>query len=238
MLVTVQAIVLSKIRYKDLDLIVKCYTKTHGIVSYLVKGSLSNKRKLKPSYFQQLSLLELETNHKSTRALQYIKEVKTFIPFETLHTNVYKSTLVLFISEILAAVLKEETPNHGLFTFITTSLQILDKEEKYANFHSLFLLELTKFLGFYPEEISTNSAYFNLLEGRFQDYSENNFTIEGENLTIFKKALGTKFDAFTTFKLPSKQRQMLLNMILAYFQLHLDDFKKPKSLAVLNQVFN
>jgi len=196
MLITLQAIVLSKIKYRDHDLIVKCYTKSHGVVSYLVKGSLSKKRKLKPSYFQQLSILELETNHKSTRGLQYIKEVKTFVPFETLHTNILKSTLVLFLSEVLASVLKEESSNKSLFTFITTALQILDKEEKYANFHSLFLLELTKFLGFYPEEI------------------------------------------VATFKLPSKQRQMLLNMILAYFQLHLDDFKKPKSLAVLNQVFN
>ena len=105
-------------------------------------------------------------------------------------------------------------------------------------FHSLFLLELSKFLGFYPQEIDVDATRFNLLEGRFQNHSGQDHILEGENLIIFKKALGIKFDAFTTFNLPSKQRQMLLNMILAYFQLHLDDFKKPKSLAVLNQVFN
>ena len=238
MLVTMQAIVLSKIKYRDHDLIVKCYTQSHGVVSYLVKGSRSHKRKLKASYFQQLSVLELETNHKPTRGLQYIKEVKTFVPFETLHTNILKSTLVLFLSEVLSSVLKEEAPNKPLFTFITTALQILDKEDTYANFHSLFLLELSKFLGFYPQEIDVDATRFNLLEGRFQNHSGQDHILEGENLIIFKKALGIKFDAFTTFNLPSKQRQMLLNMILAYFQLHLDDFKKPKSLAVLNQVFN
>lgn len=238
MLSSTQAIVLSKIRYRDKDLIVKCYTRSYGIVSYLLKGVLSKKAKLKTSYFQQLSLLELETDHKPQRALQYVKEVKTLVLFDTLHTHVIKSTVVLFLSEVLSGILKEEEPNESLFVFMSTAFQLFDKEDHFSNFHSLFLLELTKHLGFYPETLNSHLATFNLLEGKFQNHKSDSYTIESENLKIFKQALGIKFDAFSTFRLPSNQRQILLNMILTYFKLHLVDFKKPKSLAVLNQIFS
>jgi DNA repair protein RecO (recombination protein O) len=238
MLTSTQAIVLSKIRYRDKDLIVKCYTRSSGVVSYLLKGVLSKKSKLKVSYFQQLSLLELETNHKPQRGLQYIQEVKTFVTYETLHTNVVKSSVVLFLSEILSSILKEEEPNESLFIFMITAFQMFDKEDTFSNVHSLFLLELTKHLGVYPETLNNHLETFNLLEGKFQEYITDSYSIEGENLTVFKRALGTKFDAFSTFALSSSQRQMLLNMILTYFKLHLVDFKKPKSLVILNQIFS
>ena len=63
MLSSTQAIVLSKIRYRDKDLIVKCYTRSSGVVSYLLKGVLSKNSKLKTSYFQQLSLLVFSKKH-------------------------------------------------------------------------------------------------------------------------------------------------------------------------------
>jgi DNA repair protein RecO (recombination protein O) len=233
-----KAIVLSKIRYKDKDLIVKCYTKQFGVVSYLLKNILSKKSKISSAYFQQLSLLELETNHKQTRTLQYIQDVKILIPFETLHTNILKSTIVMFISEILSNVLKEEEPNHNLFAYIKTALLLLDKEQNISNFHILFLLNLTKYLGFYPQTNKISYNNFNLLEGQFQKTETSKYCVKGENLTVLKQVLGMKFDEFSTLKLLTHQRQNILNMILLYFELHLGNFKKPKSLTILNQVFN
>lgn len=237
MLLSSEAIVLSKIRYKDKDVIVKCYTKQLGVLSYLVKNAFSKKTKISIAYFQELSLLNIETNFSDKRSLQYIKEISVSTSFETLHTNILKSTVVMFLSEILNQILKEEEPNANLFTFIKTALLIFDKEESFANFHIIFLLEITKYLGFYPDISNSDYNYFNLEEGKFQNNTAKH-TIEGENLTLLKQALGIKFDAFSTIKWSKSQRQELLNMILVYFQLHLGDFKKPKSLAVLNQVFS
>ena len=63
MVVTTKAIVLSAIKYGDSDLIVKCYTEK-GIKSYLLKRILKAKRgKLKVSYFQPLTQLELVASH-------------------------------------------------------------------------------------------------------------------------------------------------------------------------------
>jgi len=100
------------------------------------------------------------------------------------------------------------------------------------------LLNLTKHLGFYPDDTNIDANYFHLSTGQFETIKRDYYSISGENLTILKQLLGIKFDALNTVKLNSKQRQSFLSMLLLYFELHLGDFKKPKSLVIFNQVFN
>ncbi len=238
MQVSTKAIVISKIRYGEHDLIVKCYTQEFGLRSYMIKGAFrSKKSKLKPAYFQLLSILQLEADHKDNRQLQYIKEVKIAQNLHAIHSNVVKGTIVIFLAEILSSVLQEEAPNQELFNFIDTSILILDQRELDANFHLIFLVQLTKYLGFYPDVDNINAPYFDMLEGKFQDHKPEIYSISNENLTVLKSLLGIKFDRDKKLRLSVLQKQEFLNMILVYFKLHLSGFKEPKSLAVLNQVF-
>ena len=64
------------------------------------------------------------------------------------------------------------------------------------------------------------------------------YCIKGEKLKHFKLLLGIKFDSNKKLNITNNQKRELLDMILIYFNLHLDGFKKPKSVEVLNQVFN
>src|SRR5690606_4647793 len=239
MLVKTNAIVLSKIKYRDNDLIVKCYTKNRGVVSYLLRGVLkSSKQSSKVAYFQLLSQLQIEENYKPKQSLQFISEVKLNVVYHSLHTNVLKSAITMFLSEVLSSALKEEEPNESLYNFLETTLELLDNETEFSNFHLLFLLELTKHLGFYPDTAQMDFPYFNLTSGEFEPKSQQVYSISGENLVILKTLLGIKFDALYTVKLNSNQRQSFLNMLLLYYELQLGDFRKPKSLQIFNQVFN
>lgn len=240
MLTTNHCIVLSKLKYKDNDLIVKCYTKQRGIVSYLLKGIFKSKRSYtKAVYFQELSQLLIEERYKPNQSLQYIKEVKLGYIYQTLHTSIYKSAIVLFLSEILSDVLKEEEPNEGLFHFMETALQYLDSQDtNYSNFHLLFLLKLTRYLGFQPQNINETLIYFNLKSGVFEDIKTNIHSISGENINLLKLLLGTNFDTLKEVKINAQQRQGFLSLLLHYFELHLEGFKKPKSLQILNDVFH
>ncbi|OBX26088.1 DNA replication and repair protein RecO [Gelidibacter algens] len=239
MLVKTNAIVLSKIKYGDHDVIVKCYTKNRGVVSYLLRGILKSKRSnSKIAYYQPLSQLEIEENYKANHSLHFITDVKLSVPYHSMHTNILKGAIVMFLSEVLASTLKEEESNLSLYEFLETTLQWLDHETDFANFHLLFLLELSKHLGFYPDISQLNYPYFNLSTGSFELKPQTQYTISGENLMLLKQLLGIKFDELNTIKMGSQQRQSLLNSLLFYFELHLSDFKKPKSLQVLNQVFN
>ena len=239
MLTKNNSIVLSKLKYRDYDLIVKCYTQERGIMSYIIRGILKSKKsQTKTVYFQVLSQLQIEQNYNPNQSLQSIKEVKLNYIYKSLHTNIYKSAIVLFLSEILSNVLREEEKNDGLFNYIETALQYLDNEDQFSNFHLLFLLKLTRYLGFQPENIENNYPYFNLESGIFEASNNGIYSISGENLTLLKLLLGINFDDLNTIKINAKQRQEFLNMLLYYFELHLGSFKKPKSLQVLNEVFH
>ncbi|MBC2843668.1 DNA repair protein RecO [Winogradskyella flava] len=232
-------IVLSKLKYRDYDLIVKCYTQKRGVVSYILRGVLKSKKgQTKTVYFQALSQLQIVENFKPNQSLHGVKEVKPNYIYKSLHTNIYKSAIVLFLAEILSNVLKEEENNDGLYNYIKTALQYLDNEEQYSNFHLLFLLKLTQYLGFQPEKRTSNLSYFNLESGVFEAVNTSIYSISGQNLTLLKRLLGINFDALHTIKVSAKQRREFLNMLLHYFELHLDGFKKPKSLQVLNDVFH
>lgn len=234
-----RCIVLSKLKYKDYDLIVKCYTKKRGVVTYLLKGVLKGKQKQsKIVYFQELSQIQIEERFNPNQSLQYIKEVKLSYIYQSLHTNIYKSSVVLFLSEILSNVFKEEERNSALFEYLETSLQYFDIQEHFSNFHLLFLLKLTRYLGFYPDDSNMQYTFFNLQSGIFENRSHNFYSISGENLTLLKAFLGIDFDALNSLKINARQRQQFLKLLLQYFELHLAGFKQPKSLQILNDVFH
>ncbi|XCF06304.1 DNA repair protein RecO [Tamlana crocina] len=239
MLVTTNAIVLSKLRYKDNDLIVKCYTQKLGVMSFLLRGVLKSKKgNSKAAYFQLLSQLQIVTTYKNNRGLQSIKETKPHCIYSSLHTHVLKSAIVMFLSEVLASTLQEEEQNENLYHYLENTLLWLDSQAEYSNFHLLFLVKLTKYLGFYPDLTNIEFQYFNLLEGEFELKPSGKHSIYGEDLTLLKTLLGTTFDALSDIKINAKQRQSFLGKILLYYELHLGSFRSPKSLQILNQVFS
>ncbi|WP_273568377.1 DNA repair protein RecO [Maribacter halichondriae] len=239
MQVTTKAIVLSSIKYGDTSLIVRAFTYSDGLKSYLLKGVLASKKgKLKTAYFQPLTQLEIVAVHKNKGTLESIREVKIDYPYNTLHTDITKNSLTLFLSEMLANSIHEEECNEELYHYIEASLQWLDIHHEISNFHIYFLLGLTKYFGFYPDTDYMDTSCFDLLEGEFTDTPSFNPSITGENLGYFKKLLGINFDTIHTVKMKKTNRQALLKAIVLYFELHLQGFRKPRSLAILNEVFS
>lgn len=238
-IISTKAIVLSSLKYGDTSLIVKCFTQQEGIKSYMIRGILKSKKgKLKPAYFQPLTQLQLTANHTHKNSLHSLREVHVIHPYETVHNSVVKQTIVLFLSEILSEIIKEEEENNTLYNYIETSLIWLDTHNSIANFHLLFLLNLSRFLGFYPDTTSQEKTAFDLLEGCFTNSPHSKLSVSENNLISFKKLLGTNFDAIHTISFSKTERQTVLRIIIRYFELHLNGFRKPKSLDVLETVFS
>ena len=238
MIINTKAVVFSTLKYGEADLIVRCYTESSGLKSYLLHNILkSRKGKLKVSFFQPLTLLELEVIHKDKGTLERINEAKVLYLYKTLHTQVVKSSMVIFIAETLTNSIQEATEDPALFQFLKNSLIWLDNNRDIANFHILFLLNLTKYLGFYPEAENKSYAYFDLREGVFANRNPLNNSISGEKLNLFKSLIGINFDVIGQLGFNSRSRNIMLDILLDYYELHLPGFKKPKSLNVLKEVF-
>lgn len=239
MQITTKAIVISAIKYSEADLIVKCFTQSSGLKSYLLKNILKSKKgKLRTSLFQPLTLLELTANHKDKGTLEFMQEAKVYHTYQSLHTQIQKTSLALFLSEILKSVIQEEEKNEALFSFLENAFVWLDSNNAVANFHLLFLVQLSDYLGFYPDVNASNLPIFNLVEGVFQKESTNMYCINIPESGGIKQCFGIKFDALNTIKLSKTERVESLEILLLYFQLHMQGFKRPKSLDVLNQLFN
>lgn len=239
MQVTTKAIVLTSLKYGDTSLIVKAFTISDGLKSYMLKGILSSKKgKLKAAYFQPLTQLELVASHRNKGTLESIKEAKVSYHYQSVHTQVAKNALTMFLAEMLGNSIHEEEVNTPLFTYVETALQWLDMNDEVANFHLYFLMVLSKYLGFYPDTCNLEASYFDLLEGEFVQRPSLNPIISGRCLSLFKQILGTNFDALERVKMTKTERQEVLKSIVLYFELHLQGFRKPKSLAILNEVFN
>lgn len=239
MQVSTRALVFSSLKYAEADLIVSCFTEKYGLKSYLLRGILKSKKgRLRTSMFQPLSLLQIEAYHKNKGSLERINEAKVLSPYRTLHTEIVKTSLLLFLSEILKNSVKEEEANPPLFQFIEDSLQWLDENEEIANFHLLFLLKLTNFLGFYPDFSDYNASYFNLLEGNFQPHTLGQFCEEGEAIEALKQLNKREFKNISELNIPKRVRLKTLDLVLKYYQLHLQGYKAPKSLPVLTQLFH
>lgn len=239
MLITTKAIVFSALRYGEADLIVKCFTLQSGLKTYLLRRVLKSKRgKLKSSLFQPLTQLEIVASHKDRGSMESMREAKIMVPYKTLHTNMIKSSVVFFLAEMLRNSVVEEETNPNLFHFLESSLTWFDDHEVTGNFHLLFLLKLTQYLGFYPDDSQVDKPVFDLLDGTFQPVETNNYCISGENLEILKQLLGTDFDTLSGIRLNQTSRSGVLLMLLEYYQLHLQGFRKPISLSVLNEIYN
>src|SRR5690606_23689189 len=116
MLISTNAIVISKLKYGESDLIVKCYTEDYGTLSFLLRGVLKSKKgAVQTAYFQSLSQVTLVADYKPNRSLHTIKEVKLNHLYGSLHSNVVKSAVVMFLSEVLSSTLKEEEQNETLY---------------------------------------------------------------------------------------------------------------------------
>ncbi|MCP2028116.1 DNA repair protein RecO (recombination protein O) [Flavobacterium sp. HSC-32F16] len=237
MQVKTKAIVISSLKFQEKSLIVKCFTLSNGLKSYFVRDAFSSRKaSQKIAYFQPLSILEIEAVHKNKGTLENFKEIKTAVPFQTIHTDIFKSTIVMFLSEMLHYSIQEEEKNEPLFVFLETALTWLDHHDEISNFHLILLLEITKYLGFYPDVSEIDLPYFEMKEGIFTPFHTSTALSEHET-NLFKKLIDLRLDNNDKI-FHVVERQILLRIMIDFYSAHLEGFKRPKSLDILKEIFS
>jgi len=234
-----EAIVIHSLRYAEADLIVKLFSKKEGVNSYLIKGVLKSKKgKIRASFFQPLSLLDIDAIHNNKNSLFRLKEVKSSIHYKSLHTNIIKGGIVTFVTEVLNQVLTDCQVEEDIYDFVKKAAIWLDQNENNSLFPQFFLIQLCEFLGFYPDTTNDDLPFFDLQEGKFEVFSKSMYCIQEKELVNFKKILGIDFDSLSVFTMPKLERLKLLENILVYFFLHIEGFRRPKSINVIQELFS
>jgi DNA repair protein RecO (recombination protein O) len=233
------ALVLSALKFGDTSLIVRMYTAQFGLQSYLLKGILGKKKGgLKAGHFQPLTQLDIVGSSGREGKLGYLREAHIAYPYQTVHTDIRKSTVALFLSEVLSGCLRESEPDEGLFEYLCSALQWLDHQNQIANFHIRFLIGLTRFLGLYPDLSAKDAPIFDLREGAFLSKTTLNPSLEGKQLTYFVRFLESDFDSISQIPMNQESRRELLKGLIQFYELHIPGFRKPRSLDVFDTVFS
>lgn len=241
MLQKTKGIVLHRFKYSDTSIIANIYTEKFGKQAYIIYATKSKKGKSKINILQPAFILDLQVYHKKTEGLQKIKEFSIAEPYTSIPYDIKKSTISMFLSEVLYKTLKENEQDTSLFNFLQYSFQILDVTEKSINnFHTLFLLKLCKFMGISPQEnFSDSKKTFNMTAGRFITGIPLHKNYLPEYLS---EALITMFSVDIAnshhLQFGRKISTELLNNFLIYFNIHLGTTRKINSLEIFREVFS
>lgn len=220
MLNKTRGIVLGHINYKDSSIIARIYTEEFGLRSYIVNSVKSSRKGNKMAYFQSLSLLDMVVYENEKKDIQRISEYRLFYPFQSIPFQQKKIVIAMFISELLLKALKEESSNKIKFDFLINEIKSFDSAEKnFQNFHLEFMIKLCVFLGFAP--------------GKAEDFKNAGIALNMEKEKILNSVLYSN-------EMPKNgyDRSIFLDIMIKYYQYHIDNFNTFKSINILKDVIH
>ncbi len=242
MLQTTEGIILRTTKYKDSALLVEAYTEAMGRASFLVVLPRSRKATLRAALFQPLSLVELVAEVRPSSSLHKVSEAKLSCPFASIPFDPFKQAIVLFLSEFLYRAVRHEQASPALFAYLKHSICWLDACRKnFANFHLVFLMRFSRFLGLYPNlDDYRPGAYFDLLNACFTPLrpQQHAFYIGTEESSRLLTLMRMNYDTMHLFAMSRAERTRCLTVLNDYYRLHLPNFPVLKSLDVLKELFD
>jgi DNA repair protein RecO (recombination protein O) len=236
---TVEAIVLQFITHKDHNAIVKLYSRESGLLSCWINSLHSKSSGIRASGLQPLTIINAVVDQRETKQLSTLKEMQiSFFP-ANINTTIEKSAIAIFIAELLTHTIKETATDNSLFDFLRESITLLDNtRENCANFHIVFMLNLSNHLGILPHNsFSPETPYLNLEEGNYLAKTplHTSFLYPDESECISKLS-ALPISSFASAHIPTSMRKNILHGLLKYFEIHAG-ISPLKSHLVLEEVF-
>jgi DNA repair protein RecO (recombination protein O) len=240
MLEKTRAIVLHQIKYSDSGIVAQLYTRKFGRQSFLIRGMRKRKSGKHNILFQPMFILDLEISFKESRDMKVLKEFSvSYSPYD-IYSDLKKSSVAIFLGEVLTSVLREESSHEELFDFIEESIIYFDRcREGYANFHIAFLAGLSSLLGFEPGmRKDEHDSFFDMANGIFVPVPPVHGRYANPEISdILARVFLASYDNIRNITLNGALRNEVLDTLITYFSLHLSGLKKIRSLEVLKEVF-
>lgn len=235
-----EGIVLGHLKYNDNKNIVHIYTRNEGRVSYMTTIPKGNNKHKVISALLPLSNVEVTYLDHASESMKRITDIRLAKTYKTIHMDVVKGSMSLFIAEFLEKCLKHNSPDDDLYRYIEYSLECFDNLDRYSNFHIEFLCGLSEHFGIQPRELDshrhTNTIYWDFQEGLFVDIMPAHSNFLDSELSIMACRFFGR-NQTSDMNLSRSERNKLLHALIKYFSIHLDGINKINSLEILQEVF-
>lgn len=240
MLTNTNALVLRSMKYGDFQVIVDMLTRELGRVSFIERVPKTARGRVKKQFFQPLTQLDISFDFRSTMRLQHLKDVRMAYPWQSIPFDAYKTSITLFIAEFLFHATHGEQQNPLLFDYVVHSLQWLDgAATDFANFHLVFMMRLSRFIGFFPNLVDyREGCFFDLQSGEFTHRVPlHAYFLRPDEAARVGVLMRMNYESMHLFRLNRTERNRIASLILTYYQLHVPDFPVLKSFAVVQELF-
>lgn len=239
---TIRGIVIKTVKYGDSSLIVDLFTESRGRCSFMTSITRAKRSMRTSTFWHPLSMVEFTADvREGSSRLPRPQEVRSYYCYSTLTFSPVKSSVALFLAEFLCAALREEKTNAPLYKYIESSLQWLDTTSDphaIANFHIVFLMHLSRFIGIHPN-LEDETECFDMRSGCYTAtrpfHPDVLLGAEAHSLpTLFRLSYATMHVA----KLSRAERVRILNVLNHYYRLHIPSFPELKSIEVFHEMFS
>ena len=238
MLTKTQGIVFRKIPYSETSIICDIYTEEHGLMSYIVSGVRKPKARTSAALLQVMSIVEIIAYHSEQKKLHRIKEIKPAYVYQTIPIDVRKNAVLMFMAELCSRTIKETEQNQQLFDMIRQQLERLDlATDHYANVHLEFMVRLADELGFGPVvNYSLERPNFDLLGGEFIGGAPQHHMHYVNNAQPLAQLIEAVRGTGVKLDIDRQTRNTLIDWLLLYFRIHIENMREIKSHLVLREV--
>lgn len=234
-----RGIILGTLKYGEKGVVVHMLTDVCGRQSYMVQGVRPTAKGSKMALLQPMFAVEFEGLTSSKMSMHRLKELTPGIVLQTTPFDVRKSTMALFMAEVLYRLVRENEPTEELFNFVWGSVAALDAiDEGIANFHLWFLANLSRPLGFSPDNSYTDGAWLDIRDGHFTPHAlMPSMALTPENARLLHDMLECDVRYLGEIGLNRTQRVEFLEAMLKYYAYHLDTIRSVESIRILKEVF-
>ncbi|HAT61541.1 MAG TPA: DNA repair protein RecO [Prevotella sp.] len=240
MLTETRAIVLHSLKYGDNQRIVDVFTEGQGYLTFICHVSSSSKGKIKKQFFQPLTILRVVYDYRPKAGMQHFRDLSIDPPLLSIPFDPYKLSIAMFVAEFLLYAIKNEQKNIPLFTYIQKSIEWLDTAvNSFSNFHLVFMIHLSAFLGFYPNlEDYSSGDIFDMRNGCFLSTLplHTDYIAAGEAVKM-KNIMKLTYKTMHLYTLSHEERNQCIEVIIHYYKLHIPSFRDMHSLDVFKALF-
>lgn len=240
MVLKLQCIVLKTVKYGDSKLIVDVLSLERGRTSVVWRMPKNGRGKVNRNIFQPLTMCELTVEQAKPMVMPMVRDGQISMPYASLTTDPVKTSVAFFVAEFLCQVSRTEQTDEAFFDFIRRILIWYDLAETMtANFHLMFLVRASRFLGFYPNmESYAEGAVFDLRAAEFTmslpshpDYVP---AAEAAHLQLLMRMTPSNMHLY---RFTRDERNQAVEAMLRFYSLHVPGFRPMRSWDVLKAVF-
>lgn len=232
---TERGIILSRIPYSETSTIIRCFTKNHGLKSFLFQGA----KKKNGHILMAMAPIEFTYYQRNDSQLGKMTEAQLFLSLQDLRFHPVKSVMLFFMAEMLLHTVHEDAKDEPLFHFIENELVWLDETTEFTNYPLFWMLELTQYLGFYPYVVDEKGEYFDLEDGQFVQTSPYNHTSQkSETVNLLRDLIGHSKNEILAWKIPKAERKKIMQLLFNYYQIHIPNFNGLKSIEIIQSIWS